>query len=194
MKRDQLIDAAVRAVRRTGADASMEEIAREAGITKPILYRHFGDREGLRRAVGERFAATLVGRLRRALASSGSPRRMLSATVDAYLGFVERDPNVYRFVLQRAQVGEAAGFVRRIVGDIATVIGEALRAEGRDSAAAEPWAYGLVGMVHLAGDWWIEQRSMPRARLVEYLTALVWDGLSAAVPDAGVRLVQTARR
>ena len=59
------------------------------------------------------------------------------------------------------------------------VVGEQLRAAGVDSGAAEPWAYGLVGMVHLAGDWWLDRQPMPRARLVEYLTTLVWDGLAS---------------
>ena len=48
---------------------------------------------------------------------------------------------------------------------------------GLDSGAAEPWAYAIVGAVHLAGDWWLERKTMSREQLVAYLTTLVWDGM-----------------
>jgi hypothetical protein len=60
---------------------------------------------------------------------------------------------------------------------VAVVLGEALRAAGLDSGPAEVWAFGIVGMVHASGDWWLERGTMPRARLTEYLTSLVCDGL-----------------
>jgi hypothetical protein len=70
---------------------------------------------------------------------------------------------------------------------ITQAIGEGLRQRGLDSGAAEPWAYAIVGAVHLAGDWWLERRVMPRERLVEYLTALVWDGMNTytELPSSG---------
>src|SRR5437763_93256 len=71
-------------------------------------------------------------------------------------------------------------FVRQVGQEVAVVIGEGMRQVGAGSGAAEPWAFGIVGMVHLAGDWWLERRSMPRARLVDYLTALVWNGMGAS--------------
>jgi hypothetical protein len=67
--------------------------------------------------------------------------------------------------------------MRRVGRQVSVVMGEQLRALGLDSGPAEPWAFGLVGMVHAAGDWWVERRTMPRARLVEYLTSLLWDGI-----------------
>ena len=131
----------------------------------------------------------LLAELRSSLARETDPRELLAGTIDAYLAFVERDPNVYLFLCQRVpSESDAAsqfhGFVRQIASEVAVVLGERLRAAGADSGPAEPWAYGLVGMVQLAGDWWIERRSLPRARLVEYLTRLVWDGLDA-VAGAG---------
>ena len=79
------------------------------------------------------------------------------------------------------------------VGQLITqAIGEAMRQQGLDSGAAEPWGYAIVGAVHLAGDWWLERRTMPRERLVDYLTSLVWDGMqNYRVPDAGSRVTIT---
>jgi AcrR family transcriptional regulator len=185
-RREELLDAAVRSIRRLGPGVSMEDIAGEAGITKPILYRYFGDRAGLTAAVAARFAEQLLERLRAALATTGPPREVVAATIDAYLGFVEAEPHLYRFLLHDgalAQPGSQAtlsSFVRQVAQEVALVIGEELRVAGRDSGAAEPWAFGIVGMVHHAGDWWVDRQTMPRSRLVDYLTTLLWSGLFSA--------------
>jgi AcrR family transcriptional regulator len=186
-RRTELLDAAVRAIRRAGPAVSMDAIAAEAGVTKPILYRHFGDRVGLAGALAEQFGAQLVAELDAALSQDLPPDQLLAATIDTYLAFVERDPHVYNFLIGRlgAPVGTdvANGLVTQVGQRVALVLGEQLRARGVDSGPAEPWAFGIVGMVHLAGDWWLERRTMTRARLVEYLATLLWNGLDALAPD-----------
>jgi AcrR family transcriptional regulator len=187
-RREELLAGAIRVIRRDGPLASMDAIAAEAGVTKPIVYRHFGDRDGLTQAIATQFADELFAELRGALVAEADPEQVLRATIDAYLAFIERDPQIYRFVVQTPPPPGSdgitlAGFVRQVGQEVSMVLGERLRQVGADSGAAEPWAFGLVGMVHLAGDWWLERRSMPRSRLVDYLTALVWTGMSAsAVP------------
>jgi AcrR family transcriptional regulator len=178
-RREGLLDAAMEVIRRDGPGVSMEAIAAEAGVTKPIIYRHFGDRSGLVAALAQRFSNDLMGALQASLLRDAEPRELLVGTIDAYLSFVEKEPNLYRFVVQHVDGGHAemSGFVRQVAQQVAIVMGERLRQIGYDSGAAEPWAYGLVGMVHLAGDWWVDRQAMPRARLVEYLTTLVWNGL-----------------
>ncbi|MGH9186705.1 MAG: TetR family transcriptional regulator, partial [Acidimicrobiales bacterium] len=182
-RRTELLDAAIAAIRREGPGASMEMIAAEAGVTKPVIYKHFGHREGLAKAIADRFAADLEAALLEALSGNLEGRELLAATIDAYLAFVEQDPNVYRFLLHRvSQHPEASsslsGLIPRIGQQIALVLGEQLRDEGRDSGAAEPWAYGIIGMVHVASDWWLARRTMPRARMVQYLSELLWEGVS----------------
>jgi AcrR family transcriptional regulator len=188
-RREELLDAAVASIRRHGPATSMEQVATEAGITKPILYRHFGHRDGLSQAVAERFMADIRRDLQAALSQQLPPRELLEQTIDTYLSFVEREPQVYRFLMEGPGGGPDAiallsNFMRQIGQEVALVLGEQLRAVGADSGAAEPWAYGLVGMVHLAGDWWLERQPMPRARLVEYLAGLVWNGLDSLTPSS----------
>lgn len=181
------------ALRAGGADVSMERIANAAGVTKPILYRHFGDREGLVRAMADRFADQLRADITTSLLGPAEdPRDLLRATIDSYLAFVERDPDVYRFIISAAlseagRQDDALGtFIRQIGADVAGVLGERLREAGADSGPAEPWAHGMIGMVHQAGDWWLERRTMPRERLVTYLVDLLWSGLAIyASEDAG---------
>ena len=176
-RREELLDAAIVIIRAQGPSVSMDAIAAAGGVTKPIIYRHFVDRAGLVQAIAERFVADLLDELRTALVRSDDGRTLLADTIDAYLRFLEREPNVYRFL--QHQTPHVTGFAHQIAREIALVLGERLRAAGVDSGAAEPWAHGLVGMTHLAGDWWVERQTMPRERLVEYLLALAWEGLSS---------------
>ena len=183
-RRSALLDAATDAVRRHGVGVSMEELAAEAGVTKPILYRHFGDRRGLVLALGERFSTRLLAELQTALtAHPDDPRQTVVATIDTFLRFVDEDPEVYRFLVQRtvAEQREAAEaldtFLRTVSQQVAVVLGEQLRAAGRDSGGAEALAHGIVGLVYASGDWWLERRTMPRQTLVEYLASLLWSGL-----------------
>ena len=183
-KRQKLLEAAIRVVRREGAAVSMDEIAHEAGVTKPIVYRAFGDREGLTRAVADHFAEELANALERAIADAPDDRSRVCGAIDTYLSFIERDPAIVRFLVHRSldtveETGVAlSGFVNRVGQLVTQAIGEAMRQRGLDSGAAEPWAYAIVGAVHLAGDWWLERKTMPRERLVDYLTTLVWDGMN----------------
>lgn len=175
-RRDELLEAALGVIRRHGRAASMEAMAAAAKITKPILYRYFGDREGLFSAVADRFAGELIERIDAALSSGAPPRERLVRAIDSYVGFIEDDPELYGFVME-ARMTVLLGVADRIAVPIARTIGEELRRVGADSGPAEPWAYGIVGMVHLAGAHWAANPTLPRARLVDYLTELVWSGM-----------------
>ncbi len=182
-KRERMLEAAIGVLRREGPAVSMREIAHEAGVTKPIVYRAFGDREGLTRAIADRFAGELATSLQRAIENAPDDRARVSGAIDAYLQFIESDPSVIRFLIYRSletveETGVAmSGFVQRVGQVVTQAIGEALRQRGLDSGVAEPWAYGIVGAVHMAGDWWLERRTMSRECIVETLTALVFDGM-----------------
>ena len=184
-RRQELLDAADRAIRRGGPDVSMDEIAAEAATAKPVLYRYFGDKGGLYQALAERYVQQVMTAVRDALIEQedASPRLRLEAAIDAYLELVESSTDVYRFLMHRAVTERAeahatvADFIRGLGGELAAVLAEDLRSRGMDAHAAEPWARGIVGMVHVAGDWWLEHKSMTRERLVDHLVTLLWTGL-----------------
>jgi AcrR family transcriptional regulator len=179
-RRAQLLEAADRVIRRRGPDASMDEIAAEAGITKPILYRHFGDKDGLYAALVERYMQALYREAEQALAEA-NPRRRLAAAVNAFLEAVEREPEVFRFVrrltTERREAAEVAGaYVAGHAATIARATRQDLERLGLDADAAEPWAHGIVGMMQFVAAWWLDARDVPRERLVEQFTTLLWDG------------------
>ena len=178
----------MKAIREVGASASMEQIAAEGGVTKPILYRHFGDRDGLVAAIGEHYGTLLLRRIGDTLDADTPDDDLLWRTIDAYLAFLEADPELYSFLMRQTTPADAtqsvSGLIDVIGRQVAIVIGDRLRAQGLDAGGAQPMAFGIVGMVHSAGDWWIRNRTMSREALTTYLAGLLWNGFSGlAVPD-----------
>jgi len=184
-RREQLLEAADRVIRRDGSAASMNLIAAEAGITKPILYRHFGDKGGLYQALAGRYVDDLLARLRAALTTRGGLEARTRATVDAYLTAVGEQPQVYQFLVERAAVeepgvrGEVQGFVRRFGDELAAGI-RAEPALDVGERRALVWAHGIAGMVQAAGDWWLDHPEVPREQMVEELTALLFGAFGPA--------------
>ena len=183
-RRERLLAAADRVVQRDGSAASMNVIAAEAGITKPILYRHFGDKGGLYRALAERYIDVLLERLRSALLTRGGLRARTHATVDAYLAAVEEQPQVYRFLVERAAVeepdvrGQVAGFVRRFGDELAVGIGHEAELGQVAPQRAVIWAHAIAGTVQATGDWWLDHPEVPRAAVVDEVVALLWEGFT----------------
>lgn len=200
-----MVQAAIEAVRQHGPGVSIAEIAAVAGITKPVLYRHFTDRADLQQAVGKEAAALLLARLAPQLNDSAAelasrdPRALIRGLLDAFLLAIEAEPELWRFVVhhpvERSATAEVVDGAReQIAGLLATLIGGRLRELSLDSGGAEAWAWGLVGMVQNTGDWWLDRRTMSRAALTEYLTTVIWGGVAAVLgmtePEAaGLRLV-----
>ena len=187
-RRAAMVRAAMDAVRTHGPGVSVAEIAAAAGITKPVLYRHFADRADLQRAVGKEAAALLMARIAPTLSAAGDPRAGVRAIIDAFLGGIEDEPELWRFVVhhpvERAPGAEIVDDARAEIAAVLTgVLTERLRAAGREIDRAAVWAQGLVGMVQSAGDWWLDRRPMARAALADHLTAIIWGGLSAVLAE-----------
>ncbi|MEV5442549.1 TetR family transcriptional regulator [Streptomyces sp. NPDC052644] len=191
-RRRELLEAADRVVLRDGPQASMNAIAAEAGITKPILYRHFGDKGGLYRALAKRHTDALLSALRAALDAPADRRRRVEATLDTYLAAIEARPQVYRFLMhpseeagQHSEQGfdvgrHSAPVLRRMGEELADVIAERIDLGEGGEAMARVWGHGIVGMMHAAGDWWLGERPCGRASLVSALADLLWGRLAEA--------------
>ena len=166
-RRMELLDAADNVIRRDGPAASMDVIASEAGITKPILYRHFGDKGGLYTALAERYAHALMSEIVDSLERATAPRERLALTIDTYLSWLESEPQVYRFLVHRAQTEQRevhdaiVAFVRDVALEVAAVAriellgGDESHPNEREDLA-EPLAFAVVGAVQMAGEWWLE--------------------------------------
>ena len=203
-RRTELVDATIRAVRAHGPAVGMDEIAAMAGTSKTVVYRHFTDRAGLYAAVAERVESLITRDVRGAVdgdpavagavagAHGADGRRVIGAAIDAYLRLVERDPELYRFVvaaplLERSEdSAEAGGVPTHLAREIGDLVATALRAGGLPVAAAPVWGTAVVGMVRAAADDWLRPDGATHGRsresLCEDLTTLAWSGLGAAWP------------
>ncbi|MEU0485545.1 TetR/AcrR family transcriptional regulator [Streptosporangium sp. NPDC006013] len=185
-RRRALLDAADRVIRREGPEASMASIAAEAGVTKPILYRHFGDKSGLYQALANRHVRTVVGLLRpefdRARADLRSRAR---AAIDAYLEMIAANLNLYRFLFYRAGAEDSrthsqmTAIVRSLGEELGTVI--AAETAVPDPVRAQVLGHAFVGMVQATGDWWLEHPEVDRAEVVEGLVSVIVATMSATL-------------
>ena len=188
-RREQFVEAAIQVIRRKGAGVSMAEIAAEAGVSKPILYRHVGDRAGLYLTMADRFVTeSLAGH-------TGPPLRgrpLAEKTIGAFIDFVEREPELYRFLREgpgEGGEGATADFVR----SVGERVGALMRDFGAPERQAAVWGQAVAGAINAAASWWIDGAGgddRPRLRrdeLVDQLTSLLWDGVrtgaSAWAPD-----------
>lgn len=180
-RREALLDAADRIICRDGPAASMASIAVEAGITKPILYRHFGDKSGLYAALADRYTGRLLDQLQQALEAGRTRRDRVERTIDAYLSSIEAEPQVYRFLVHSDEAAPAQSQVRSFTRRLSALLAAGMAAElsvGPQRAGA--WAHGVVGMVQAAGDWWLDDGPCSRGELVQELTDLLFGAYASS--------------
>ncbi|WP_062292475.1 TetR family transcriptional regulator [Demequina phytophila] len=189
-RRRELVSHALRAIRAHGPGVAMEDIAVRAGTSKTVIYRHFGDRAGLYGAIVEAVHDYIHAGLTTALelTDPADLGRMAGDLADAYLGLVERDPHIYRFVLAAPAVqgqpdSDPAGPLPGIMGrHVSAAIGERLELSGLDASSAPIWGHGLVGFIRAAADQWMEADPRPpRAEVVAHITALFTPGFKGAL-------------
>lgn len=191
-RRAEFVEATIRAVTTRGPDVGMDEIAAEAGVTKPVLYRHFTDKADLYVAVGTRATDILMGKIVPALAQDGPIYERIRRAVGEYVVFIDEYRELYRFLVLKPNPAKQ-DLERQDKSKIAAVLGELLAAYLKlfrmDSAIAGPSAHGIVGLVQGAGDWWLDHPDeMGRDQLIDHLTMLIWHGIDGVLRAGGVTL------
>jgi AcrR family transcriptional regulator len=189
-RRGELIAAVIAVVSEHGPGVGMDDIAAASGLAKPVFYRYFSDKSDLFLAVGRAVAESVVAETTAAIDQARSPRAKLEAGIGAYVASIEANPGLYRFAAARPTTwrspgGDLLDDYASVVGlHAARIIGELTREAGMDSGAAEPWGFGIVGLVRSATDRWLDNPTMSRAALVSYLTSLIWPGLTRRALNA----------
>jgi AcrR family transcriptional regulator len=181
-RKAQLIDIGRAAFARRGYEAtSVEEIAERAGVSKPIVYEHFGGKEGLYAAIVDLEVEHIVARITGAI-TAGTPRERLEQAVLAFLGYVKERPDAFAVLLRDAPSSQRRGQMPALMYELADRVGDIFTAQfrkaGYDPKAAPIYAHALVGMVAFVGQWWTESKKAPATEAVaSHIAALAWMGL-----------------
>jgi AcrR family transcriptional regulator len=184
-RRAKILAAAVRAFAAEGYDdTAMDRIAARAQVSKPVLYDHFPSKLALFLAVLESIRDGLLARGKAIVETDSDPQEKLRRGVDAFLQFVEREPDAARVLLtiprgdpgaakvsRAVQAGASAGIARLLVSFM---------------PGSEPWRLQaatefLKAGLHAIGEWWLENPGPTREELVDVVMRIVWLGFHQKV-------------
>lgn len=165
--------------------ASLDEIARAAGVSKALIYEHFASKQALWASLLDAQAAEIFRRLAAGAATSQPGEVRLRSGVDAFLAFVEERRGAWRMLFREAADPEVMAFLDRVRGQVAGVVAALIAAEpvagptaeGDRQLAIEMVAEQLVGAVQALANWWADHQDVPRAVLVDRVMEFAWLGL-----------------
>lgn len=182
-RREQLIGIGRRQFAERGFEgATVEDIAAAAGVSKPVVYEHFGGKEGLYAVVVDREIEALLGAVTRALTSGGSSRTLIEQAAMALLDYIEDSTDGFRILVRDSPTGHPTGTFSTIMSDIATqvehILAAQFKARSLDPKTAPMYAQMLVGMVSLVGQWWLDSRKFKKHEVAAHVVNLAWNGLT----------------
>jgi AcrR family transcriptional regulator len=181
-RREQLIAIGRQLFAERGFDAtSIEEVAARAKVSKPVVYEHFGGKEGLYAVVVDREVRAILQRITTAL-TAGHPRELLEQAALSLLDYIEEETDGFRVLVRESPVISTSNSFSSVLNDIAHQVEHILGAEFKtrdyDPRLAELYSQALVGMVALTGRWWLEVRKPRKETVAAHLVNLAWNGLS----------------
>ncbi len=167
---------------------SVEEIAARAGVSKPVIYEHFGGKEGAYAVVVDREVRALHDSIRGALTTPDAGARvLLERGALALLDYIDQCPDGFRILARDSSLPGPGGSFASILSDIAVQVEDILEAEfskmGLDPQFAGLYAQGLVGLVAMTGQQWLENREPDRLVVARHLINLAWNGMAHLKPE-----------
>jgi AcrR family transcriptional regulator len=185
-RREQLLDIGRRLFAERGLDGtSIEEIAARADVSKPVVYEHFGGKEGLYAVVVDREVERFVAMATRLLAGDDHMEKFEVAAVEL-LRYIEDNSDGFRILVRDSNPSSGSGTFASLISDIASqveyILGDVLKDRGYDPKLAPMYAQMLVGMVAFTGQWWLDARKPELEVVAAHLVNLAWNGLAALEP------------
>ena len=182
-RREQLLAVSRELFASKGFDTtSVEEIAARAQVSKPVVYEHFGGKEGVYAVIVDREVQQLTTALTGSLDAGGHPKVMLERTALALLDYIEESEDGFRILVRDSPVAQATGTFSSLIGDVATqverILVDQFRLNRLDPATAPLYAQMLVGMIALTGQYWLDARTPGKSEVAAHLVNLAWNGLS----------------
>ena len=185
-RREQLLDIGRRLFAERGLDGtSIEEIAARAGVSKPVVYEHFGGKEGLYAVVVDREVGRFLELATRVLEGDDTMPKFEVAAV-SLLRYIQDNADGFRILVRDSNPTSGSGTFASLISDVASqveyILGDVLKARGYDPKLAPMYAQMLVGMVAFTGQWWLDARKPDLEVVAAHLVNLAWNGLSQLDP------------
>jgi AcrR family transcriptional regulator len=183
-RREQLLQVARKVFAKGGYQTvTMDDVARQAGVTKPILYDHFPSKRDLYQGLLEADLATLEQRIQTAIETSSGNRERIRGSFQAYFDFVDEEGEGFRLLMKEA-VGAEEEF-RDLVGRfrerVLARVTEVMIRESRGNLSrkqAEEVALGLIGMAEMVAQHEPGRSKSERRKTVDILVRLAWRGIT----------------
>ncbi|NUR87697.1 MAG: TetR family transcriptional regulator [Nonomuraea sp.] len=196
-RREQLIRISRTLFAEKGFDGtSIEEIAATAQVSKPVVYEHFGGKEGLYAVVVDREMQKLLGMITTGLSSAHSLVKLERAAL-ALLQYIEESSEGFRILVRDSHAASGTGSFASLISEIASQVEDVLADEfsgrGYDPKLAPMYAQMLVGMVALTGQWWLDVRKPGREEVAAHLVNLAWNGLTGLNPTPALTVATRGR-
>ncbi len=181
-RREQLIAVARGLFAEKGFEGTaVEEIATRAAVSKPVVYEHFGGKEGIYAVVVDREVRALTDMLIGSLDEGGHPKVLVERTALALLDYIDTNEDGFRILVRDSPVAQATGTFSSLIGDVATKVEHLLedqfKSNSLDARTAPLYAQMLVGMIALTGQYWLDSRSPGKQEVAAHLVNLAWNGL-----------------
>lgn len=181
-RREQLVNVGRKLFANKGFEAvSVEEIAAAAGVSKPVVYEHFGGKEGLYAVIVDREVAYFIETVEAAF-TPDHPREMLHQAAMALLTYIEERTEGFRILVRDSPAGLVSSSFASTIQDVALRVEDKLGQQFKQFGYPQKWApmYAqmLVGMVQLTGQWWVDVRKPKKEEVAAHLVNLAWNGLS----------------
>ena len=182
-RREQLLGIARAVFAERGYEAtSIEEIAERAGVTRPVVYEHFGGKEGIHAVVVDREVTRLSELIAEPLREARSNRHAAEWAATAFLTFIEEESDGFRILIRDAPAGGGRSLAS-VLSDVAArteeLLARAFEARDLDPQIAPMYAQMLVGAVAQVGEWWLEVGEPPREVVAAHIMNLMWNGMRA---------------
>lgn len=183
-RREQLIEVGRSLFAAKGFEAvSVEEIAASAKVSKPIVYEHFGGKEGLYAVVVDREMRTLTDTLISPLSNPNAhPRQIVERTALALLTYIEENAEGFQVLVRDSPTTDPAGSFSSLLGDVSLrveeVLAESFKRQHLPARGVPYYAQMLVGMTVFTGQYWADQRKIGKEQLAALIVNLAWHGLS----------------
>ena len=185
-RREQLLDIGRRLFAERGLDGtSIEEIAAQAGVSKPVVYEHFGGKEGLYAVVVDREVERFLTMATGLLEGEDTMAKFEVAAVQL-LRYIQENSDGFRILVRDSNPTSGSGTFASLISDVASqveyILGDVLKAWGYDPKLAPVYAQMLVGMVASAGQWWLDARKPKLEEMAAHLVNMAWNGLRELDP------------